>query len=360
MTEAAELGTRKVMEEHASIGIVVTTDGTVTDIPRSDYIQAEQRAIEDIRKTGKPFVTIINTTDPMGEAAAKLRQELKEKYGLDAAIADCQALTAEGCAALFQDLLYAFPLGEVRFYLPRWVEALEPDNAILQRLHAEMLARCAAIGTLGRAEEELVRLRELPEVRQASPERIDLATGTVHCRIRLPEQLYYDTLSKTAGVSISSDAELLRLLGELTKDRAEYARLKEALDSVRSTGYGVVMPDQEEMTLQQPELLKKGGSCGVSLKCSAPSIHMIRVDLQTELNPMVGGETQARDLLQRLGGSRDEVLDSNLFGKTVWELANDSLSSKLSLTEPQTLDKFRQSLTRILSEGAQGLICIIL
>ena len=360
MTEAAELGTRKVMEEHASIGIVVTTDGTVTDIPRSDYIQAEQRAIEDIRKTGKPFVTIINTTDPMGEAAAKLRQELKEKYGLDAAIADCQALTAEGCAALLQDLLYAFPLGEVRFYLPRWVEALEPDNAILQRLHAEMLARCAAIGTLGRAEEELGRLRELPEVRQASAERIDLATGTVHCRIRLPEQLYYDTLSKTAGVTITSDAELLRLLGELTKDRAEYDRLKEALDSVRSTGYGVVMPDQEEMTLQQPELLKKGGAFGVRLRSAAPSIHMVRVDVTTELTPMVGSEDQARDLLAQLSGEPEAVWDRNLFGKTVSDTVREGLNAKLMQTGPEVREKLRQSLSRIHNEGAQGLICIIL
>ena len=360
MTEAAELGTRKVMEEHASIGIVVTTDGTVTDIPRSDYIQAEQKAIEDIRKTGKPFVTIINTTDPMGEAAAKLRQELKEKYGLDAAIADCQALTAEGCAALLQDLLYAFPLGEVRFYLPRWVEALEPDNAILQRLHAEMLARCAAIGTLDRAEEELGRLRELPEVRQASAERIDLATGTVHCRIRLPEQLYYDTLSKTAGVPITSDAELLRLLGELTKDRAEYARLKEALDSVRSTGYGVVMPDQEEMTLQQPELLKKGGAFGVRLRSAAPSIHMVRVDVTTELTPMVGSEDQARDLLAQLSGEPEAVWDRTLFGKSVSDTVREGLNAKLMQTGPEVREKLRRSLSRIHNEGAQGLICIIL
>ena len=359
-TEAAGRGTKKVMEEHASIGIVVTTDGTVTDIPRSDYIQAEQRAIEDIRKTGKPFVTIINTTDPMGEAAAKLRQELKEKYGLDAAIADCQALTAEGCAALFQDLLYAFPLGEVRFYLPRWVEALEPDSPILQRLHAEMLARCAAIGTLGRAEEELGRLRELPEVRQASPERIDLATGTVHCRIRLPEQLYYDTLSKTAGVSITSDAELLRLLGELTKDKAEFDRLKEALDSVHSTGYGVVMPGPEEMTLQQPELLKKGGAFGVRLRSAAPSIHMVRVDVTTELTPMVGTEDQSRDLLAQLSGEPEEVWDRTLFGKSVSETVREGLNAKLMQTGPQVREKLRQSLSRIHNEGAPGLICIIL
>ena len=360
MTEAAELGTRKVMEEHASIGIVVTTDGTITDIPREDYIQAERKAIEDIRKTGKPFVTIINTTDPMGEAAAQLHRELQASYGIHAAIADCQALTSEGCAALLQDLLCAFPLGELRVYLPGWAAALEEDSPVLTKLHASLLERCAAIDTLARAEEELGKLQELEEIRSVTTDSVELGTGTVHCRIALPENLYYDTLSRRAGMPIRSEAELIRLLTELTAAKADYDRVKDALEAARTGGCGVVMPERSEVELQQPELVKKGGSCGVRLKCSAPSIHMLRVDLQTELSPMVGGEEQARDLLQRLSGEKEEVLDSNLFGKTVWDMARDGLQGRLTGTDPQTLEKFRQSLTRILSEGAQGLICIIL
>ena len=360
MTEAAELGTKKVMEEHASIGIVVTTDGTITDIPRADYVQAERRAIEDIRKTGKPFVTIINTTDPMGEAAAQLHLELKQRYGIHAAIADCQALTAEGCTALLQDLLCAFPLGELRVYLPGWAAALEEDNPILSKLHAALLERCAAVTTLSQAEEELSKLSELEEVRAVRTESVELGTGTVHCRISLPEGLYYDTLTRRAGVPIRSEAELIRLLTELTAAKRDYDRISSALEAARTTGCGVVLPDRSEVELQKPELIKKGGSCGVSLRCTAPSIHMMRVDLQTELSPMVGGEEQARDLLERLSGDREEVLDSNLFGKTVWDMAGDGLTGRLSRTDPKTLDKFRQSLTRILNEGAQGLICIIL
>ena len=360
MTEAAELGTKKVMEEHASIGIVVTTDGTITDIPRADYVQAERRAIEDIRKTGKPFVTIINTTDPMGEAAAQLHQELKERYGIHAAIADCQALTAEGCTALLQDLLCAFPLGELRVYLPGWAAALEEDSPILSKLHTALLERCAAVTTLSQAEEELSKLSELEEVRAVRTESVELGTGTVHCRISLPEGLYYDTLTRRAGVPIRSEAELIRLLTELTAAKRDYDRISSALEAARTTGCGVVLPDRSEVELQKPELIKKGGSCGVSLRCTAPSIHMMRVDLQTELSPMVGGEEQARDLLERLSGDREEVLDSNLFGKTVWDMAGDGLTGRLSRTDPKTLDKFRQSLTKILNEGAQGLICIIL
>ena len=360
MTEAAELGTKKVMEDHASIGIVVTTDGTVTDIPRADYVEAERRAIRDIQKTGKPFVTIINTTDPMGEAAAAVRAELKEMFGIDAAIADCQALSTEGCAALLQDLLYAFPLGEVRICLPRWVDALDEDSPIRQRLFAGILERCSSIHALGQAEDSLSGLKTLEEVSDVTLGTLDLATGTVHCRVLLPEQLYYDTLSQKTGATIRSDAELLQLLTELTGIKAEYDRIAQALSDARSTGYGVVLPSREEMTLRQPELMKKGAAYGVKLKASAPSIHMIRVDADAEISPMVGSEDQSRDLMTMLSGEPEQVLDSNLFGKSVYDMVREDLSTKLLLSGPEVREKFRQSLSKIVNEGAQGLICIIL
>ena len=360
MTEAAELGTKKVMEEHASIGIVVTTDGTVTDIPRADYAEAERRAIRDIQQTGKPFVTIINTTDPMGSAAAQVRSELKELFGIDAAIADCQALSADGCAALLQDLLYAFPLGEVRVWLPRWVEALDADSPIRTRILDALLDRCGSIGALGQAEQILGKLKDLEEIAQVTLDPADLATGTVRCRIRLPEQLYYDTLSRKTGTAIRSDADLLRLLAELTGVKAEYDRVSQALSDVRSTGYGVVLPSREEMTLQKPELTRKNAAFGVRLRASAPSIHMIRVDADAEINPMVGSEDQSRDLLQMLSGEPETVWESNLFGRSVYDMVREGLSGKLLIAAPEVREKFRQSLSKIINEGAQGLICIIL
>ena len=360
MTEAAELGTKKVMEEHASIGIVVTTDGTITDIPRSDYVEAEHRAIRDIQKTGKPFVTIINTTDPMGSAAAQVRSELKELFGIDAATADCQSLSAEGCAALLQDLLYAFPLGEVRVWLPRWVEALEEDSPIRTRILDALLCSCKSISTLGQAEEILSRLQELEEISRITMDPADLSTGTVCCRIRLPEQLYYDTLSRKTGIPIRSDADLIRLLTELTVVKAEYDRIAQALSDVRSTGYGVVLPGREEMTLQKPELTKKNGAFGVRLRAAAPSIHMIRVDTDTQICPMVGSEDQSRDLLEMLSGEPETVWESNLFGRSVYDMVREGLGAKLLLAAPEVREKFRQSLSKIINEGAQGLICIIL
>ena len=360
MTEAAELGTKKVMEEHASIGIVVTTDGTVTDIPRADYVEAERRAIRDIQATGKPFVTIINTTDPMGEAAAAVRSELKELFGIDAAIADCQALTEEGCAALLQDLLWAFPLREVRVYLPRWVEALEEDSPIRSNIFGKLLDRCAAVRTLGGAEETLGSIRELEQVRQVRFDPMDLATGTVHCRIELPEALYYETLSRRTGTAIRSDADLLRLLTELTAVKAEYDQVAQALADVRSTGYSVVLPSRAEMTLQPAELTKKGSAFGVRLRASAPSIHMIRVDADAEISPMVGSEDQSRDLLAMLSGDPETVFESSLFGRSVYDMVREGLSTKLLRAGPEVREKFRQSLSKIINEGAQGLICIIL
>ena len=360
MTEAAELGTKKVMEEHASIGIVVTTDGTVTDIPRSDYTEAERRAIRDIQRTGKPFVTIINTTDPMGSAAAAVRAELKELFGIDAAIADCQALSAEGCAALLQDLLYAFPLGEVRVWLPRWLEALEEDSPIRERIFSALLERCGTIRSLGQAEEALGQLTQLEEVSPAAVDAADLATGTVHCRIRLPEKLYYDTLSRKTGTVIRSDGDLMRLLSELTGVKQAYDRVAQALSDVRTSGYGIVLPDREEMTLQKPELTKKGASFGVSLRASAPSIHMIRVDADARISPMVGSEEQSRDLLALLSAEPDRVWDSSLFGRTVYDMVREDLTAKLQRSAPEVREKFRQSLSKIINDGAQGLICIIL
>ncbi len=360
LTAAAELGTKKVMDDHASIGIVVTTDGTITDIPRGDYLSAEKKAIEDIRATGKPFLTIINTRDPMGPAAAELRDRLNAEYGIDAAIADCQSLDAEGCAALLQDLLYAFPLGELRVYLPRWTDALEPDAPLRQALNQALLAAAGNIHTLGQAQEILESTGQLEQVQQSTVERIDLSTGTVHCRLRLPQKLYYETLSSKTGVHIENDAQLMATLTELAAAKTEYDRVAEALKAVDATGYGIVMPGREQMALENPEISKKGSTYGIRLKASAPSIHMIRVDLDAEINPMVGGEQQSKDLVEQLGSQSPEALmDSNIFGKSVGDLIQDSFGAKLQHTPEDVRHKFRGSLNKIVNEGAQGLICII-
>ena len=361
MTQAAELGTKKVMDEHCSIGMVVTTDGTITDIPRADYLAAERRAIRDMQATGKPFLVIINSRTPSGAAAKQVKEQLKQEFGIEALIADCQALELDQIGELLRCLLYSFPLKELRVYLPRWMDALEDDHPVKAALYEALLQRAEEITSLAMAEPTLSRLKDLEQVLDFAVRSVDLSTGTVSCALSFPETLFYEILSAKAGLDIQNDAQLLRLLTELAKIKAEYDKISDALCAVKATGYGVVMPNAGEMTLEKPEMVKKGGAFGVKLKAGAPSIHMIRVDIDTEISPMVGDEKQSQDLIAYLGGENPEKLwQSNIFGKSVYELIQDGLSAKLVQLPVDVRGKFRGTLSRIVNEGANGLVCLIL
>ena len=361
MTDAAELGTKKVMEEHCSIGLVVTTDGSICDIPRSDYVLSERRAITDMQATGKPFLVVINTRNPQSSEAAEIREALHREFGVEAAIADCQALSIQGICDLFRDLLYAFPLQQLRIHLPRWMDALEMEHPIKAALYNGLLESSRNITAISQVRQALQPLTELECVQDLSIRDVDLSTGTANCAITVPEQLFYEILSNKAGLTIRTDAELLKLLIELSEAKQEYDKIADALSAVRATGYGVVMPAAEEMKLEKPEVLKKGSSFGVKLKAGAPSIHMIRVDIDTEISPMVGDEKQSRDLMGFLAGESPEKLwQSNIFGKSVYELLQEGITTKLLRLPEEVRGKFRGTLQRIVNEGAQGLICLIL
>ncbi len=361
MTEAAELGTKKVMDEHCSIGLVVTTDGTITDIPRQDYLAAEDRAIRDMQATGKPFLVIVNSRMPGAAAAESVRQEIADRYGIAPMIADCQAMTVEDIKDLFKQLLYAFPLGQLLVFLPRWMDALEPSHPVKAALYEALLQRAGQISALGQAEATLSSLKDLEQVLDFNIRDIDLATGSVSCVLGFPEALFYEILSSKAGMPIESDAQLLSLLAELSQVKQEYDKISDALASVKATGYGIVMPTAEEMTLQPPEMLRKGGAFGVKLKAGAPSIHMIRVDIDAEISPMVGGEQQSQELIAYLSGEEpDKLWESNIFGRSVYELIREGLTAKVIRMPDDVRGKFRGSLQRIVNEGATGLICLIL
>ena len=361
MTEAAELGTKKVMEEHCSIGLVVTTDGTVTDIPRQDYVKAEQRAIRDMQATGKPFLVIINSREPAGEAAKQVQQRIAAEFGRSAMVADCQSMDGDQISGILKGLLYAFPMTELRIHLPRWMDALEQGHPVKAGLYQALLDRAGKIGSLGQAEEALAPLAELEQITDYHLKSVDLATGIVSCSIGLPEGLFYEILSSKAGVEITGDAQLLRILADMARIKQEYDRISDALSAVRATGYGVVMPSPEEMKLETPEIVRKGGAYGVKLKAGAPSIHMVRVDIDTEIAPMVGDEKQSRELIGQLSGEDPETLwQSHIFGKSVYEMIREGLMSKLLGLPEDVRGKFRGTLTRIVNEGATGLICIIL
>lgn len=361
MTEAAELGTKKVMQEHCTVGIVVTTDGTITDIPRADYVESEKRAIKDMQATGKPFLVIVNSREPNGEQARIVMAQIAEDFGIEPVAADCQAMTTEDIALLLHDLLYAFPMSSLHIHLPRWMDVLEPTHPVKAALYEALLQRSQQIGTLTQAEPILSTLTQLPDVLELSCKDVSLATGTVSCTITFPDKLFYGILSSNAGVTIESDSQLLKLLKELSAIRKEYDKISDALHSVQATGYGIVMPTAEEMTLQKPEVIRKNGACGVRLKAGAPSIHMIRVDIDTQINPMVGDEKQSQALIDSMmGDDPDTLWQSNIFGKSVYELIQEGLTSKLVRTPEEVRTQFRGTLTRIVNEGATGLICLIL
>lgn len=361
MPEAAEIGTRKVMQEHCSIGLVITTDGSITDIPRKDYLDAEGRAITDMKATGKPFLVIINSRNPNSDEALSVQKYIREHFDVEPAVADCQALSGEGINGLLKSLLYAFPMTQLQVHLPRWMDALECSHPIKAALYEALITRVQQIETLAQAAPTLQKLKELENVLDFSVQNVDLATGTVCCTVTFPEKLFYEILSKRTGMDIGSDGELMQILIQLAQVKKEYDKISDAMAQVQATGYGVVMPTAQEMKLEKPELVRKNGSFGVKLKAGAPSIHMIRVDVDTEISPMVGDEKQSKDLVDFLTGEEPEKLwESNIFGKSVGSMIQEGLTSKLLRTPEEVRGRFRGTLSRVVNEGANGLICLIL
>ncbi len=361
MTEAAELGTKKVMEEHCTIGLVITTDGSITDIPRQDYLAAEERAILDMQATGKPYLVIINTADPNSDAARQVQAFIYERFGIEAVIADCQALTASHISDLLCKLLYQFPLQQLHIHLPRWMDALEDTHPVKAGLYTALIDCFDSIDNLEQAGSQLQTLSQLEQVTAVSLMQTDLATGTVVCALTFPDSLFYEILSSRAGMPIENEGALLSLLTELSAVKKDYDKISDALSSARATGYGIVMPAEEDMTLQTPEVVRKGSTYGVKLKAGAPSIHMIRVDIDTEISPMVGGQQQSEDMIAYFSSEEpDKLWQSNIFGKSVYALIQEGLTTKLIRTPDDVREKIRGSLTRIVNEGASGLICLIL
>lgn len=364
MTEAAELGTKKVMDDHSSIGIVMTTDGTITDIPREDYLEAEARAICDMKATGKPFLVLVNSAHPQDASAQALCAEIQEKYAVRVMSVDCLTMQVEQITQILRALLCEFPLTELRFFLPGWVTALPPEHPVKTSLYEAMLRSAGGIKRLSEAENAARTLLELDEVSGLSVRSMELGTGILNCELCFPESLFYDVLSERSGFAVEDDAALMALLESLAAAKREYDKVASALEQVRATGYGIVMPTAEEMRLEVPQIVRKNGSCAVQLKASAPSIHMLRADIRTELCPMVGDEKQSEELIHYLlgeyEGNTEKLWQSNIFGKSLFELVSEGLNAKLKRMPEDARIKFKDSLTRIINEASGGLICIIL
>ncbi len=363
LTEAAELGTKKMMEEHCSVGILVTTDGSITDIPRQDYLDAEQRCIQDMQRTGKPFIVLINSIHPTGAEVQKLRREIIQTYGVGCLAVDCMSLGEQDFAGILTELLRSFPVVTYQFWFPHWVERLELDHMLKKELYETIRKAFGKTQYMRDAESAMEELGILETVQGYRIADMNLGDGTVQCVLDFPDALFYEILSEKSGLEVTDDGDLMALLQKLSAVKKEYDQIASALEEVRATGYGVVMPTLDQMQLEKPEIIHKNGNYGVRLRASAPSIHMMRADIQAEISPIVGDEKQSEDLLRYLmgesEGSTEKLWGSNIFGKSVSELVNESLSAKMHRLPESTRMKLRDTLSRMINEGCTGLICLM-
>lgn len=364
MAEAAEIGTRKVIAEHATIGIVITTDGTITDLPREAYPEAEGRVIEELKALGKPFLILLNSAHPQGEAAQRLRAKLAEQYDVTCLAVNCLDLDQQAVTEIIQAVLYEFPLEELQLFLPDWVETLPTEHPIRTALFQAIRAQAGKLVRIRDVKPAVAAMGQCELVTGASVTGMKLGSGCCQARLELPRSLFYDTLSQQTGFALHSDGELLALLERLAVVQAEHQKVAAAMEEVRATGYGIVIPEAEELELEQPEIIKQGGRYGVRLRAKAPSIHMIRADIQAEVSPIVGSEKQSEDmlgfLLEEFEGAPEKIWQSNIFGRSFHELINEDLATKLKHMPEDAREKMRLTLERILNEGSGGLICIIL
>ena len=364
LSEAAEAGTKKVMEDHCTGGILVTTDGSVTELPRENYLEAEARSVRDMQATGKPFLMLLNTEAPDAPEAKALARELSEAYGIRVRPVNCLTMERGDILEILGDLLYEFPVQELDFFLPGWVTALPEDHPVKTGLYEALRTMAGDAEKLSQVREVFSKVPPETQVEQLHVSSVDPGSGVVAVTLLFPEALFYEILSQQTGTEIPDDGTLMRILTELTGVKREYDRVAGALEQVKATGYGIVMPGTEEMKLEVPEIVRKGGSYGVRLKASAPSIHMLRADIQTVISPMVGDEKQSENmvnyLLSEYEGNTEKLWDSNIFGKSLFELVNEGVNTKLSKMPEDARMKLRDTVERIINEGSGGLICIIL
>lgn len=330
---AAELGTRKVIQEHSTIGLVITTDGSISDIPREEYEQAEEQVISELKEIKKPFVVLLNATEPDSAKVRELSKQMTEKYEVPVMPVNCLKLTQNDIRDILAAILYQFPVKEICVDFPRWILSLEKEHWLRQELVSAILQSAQDVVRIREVEEAMAQTTQQEHVESASVTEIDLGRGQVKLLMRVPGNLLYEIISEKTGLSIDSEAGLMPCMIELAQMKRDYEKIKGALDQVEAVGYGIVMPTLEELKLEEPEIVKQGNRYGVRLKASAPSIHMMKADITTEVSPIVGSEKQSEELvmylLQEFQDSPEKIWDSNIFGKSLHSLVNEGLHNKL-------------------------------
>ena len=364
MAQAAEIGTRKVICEHSTVGIVITTDGTVTDIPREDYLEPEERVIRELQELGKPFVVLLNSAQPHAQRALSIARDIESKFSVRCLPVNCLELGEEAIFDIIKSILYEFPLRELRMFLPAWVDALPMDHPIRQSVYGAIRDRGETLAHIREVEPVIQAMGEEENISLARVTAIDLGRGVASAEGQLPRELFYQTLSTQSGFQVSDDGDLMDLLTALAKVKSSYDKVASALDNVYETGYGIVMPTMDELKLEEPEVMRQGGRYGIRLKASAPSVHMFKVDIESTVSPIVGNEKQSEDmvnyLMEKFASDPAKIWESNIFGRSFHELVNEDLQAKLYRMPMDARLKFQETLQRIVNEGSGGLICIIL
>lgn len=361
---AAEIGTQKVITDHSTIGLVVTTDGSVTDIPRSEYEECEERVIRELNELGKPFVVILNTVAPDSAETKRLADELTSRYDAKVIPVNCLELGENDIKEILREILFSFPIKEINIRTARWINTLEKGHWLRSEILGCIREAAKDIRLVREAETAVSAMSECPHVVKAEISSIDLGKGSATITAELDSSLFYKILGEATGIEIESESDLMPLLMEFNEIRRKYQRIEPALAEVEATGYGIVMPELDELTLEEPKIIRQGGKYGVKLKASAPSIHLMKANINTTVSPIVGTERQSEELVMYLLDGFDEdptrIWESNIFGKSLHELVNEGLHNKLYKMPVEARMKLQETLQRVINDGCSGLICFIL
>ncbi len=362
-SKAGDIGTGKVIFEHSTIGVVMTTDGSFGEIPRENYVPAEERTVGELKSIGKPFLLVLNSNRPFAKDTKKLAEELEVKYGAMVLPMNCEQMRTEDMEALFSGILQVFPIGELRFFFPKWMGILSEQEELLQELYEK-------IGTFSEGMRLMRDVRpgfvacEHEKMKGFRVDACDLRTGNVDITVEMRESCYYEMLSRIIGQEIPDEYRFMRILRELADMKTEYEKICSAWNDVRRSGYGVVSPGRDEILLEEPELIHQGNRFGIKMKAVAPSVQMIRAEISTEIAPIVGSEEQAQDLIRYMNNLRREdasaVWDTNIFGKTMGEMVEDGIGTKIARLNEESQRKLQESMQKIVNESNGGLICFII
>ena len=361
---AAEIGTKKVITEHSTIGLVVTTDGTISDIPREEYEEAEERVINELNEIKKPFIVLLNSAYPSAPETQEMARSLQERYRVPVMPVNCLELEEEEIRSILATILFEFPVKEIKVDMPRWVSTLEKSHWLRSSVYSAIQQSTAQISRVREVAGITGQVTQCEYIEDAKVTSVALGSGRARISVSLRQNLFYQVLGEKTGLDIADEGGLLDCMLNLAEMKKQYDKIKDAYHDVMETGYGIVMPTMEELTLEEPEIIKQGGKYGIRLKAAAPSIHMMRTTINTELTPIVGSEQQSEDLvmylLKEFDQSPSKIWESNIFGKSLHELVNEGLHNKLYRMPTDARGKVRETIERIINDGCNGLICIIL